>query len=973
MRIHGSEWEVHESLQSEQEKMRACMRSRAYAARVVAATAVMLLGLAGCQEAPMLSPVPSGPAIPVPGPGTNLQVALDCRMDVVARTLTCGPTPSAASLVPAGTSPAVIIGGQNVYLTLAQTATTYDGTTGVLASAITIKNLLSQPMGTADGTTLDPNGVRVFFHTLPAVAAGTGTVTVHNADGTGTFTASGQPYYSYPEIITGNATSSPKTWFFSVPTTVTAFTFQVFVQATLRVETAPLTQPAHAFSGQLIASAHTTCAIRASAGVYCWGENGSGTLGIGDPSSASARPSSAALGPDLTRISISTDGAFTCGLTAAGAAYCWGANLDAQLGDGTTTQRLTPTPVTMPSGVTFASLAAGVAHSCGLTPAGAAYCWGINNSGQLGNGTTTQRSTPTAVTMPSGVAFSSIAAGDVHTCGLTSAGAVYCWGSNGSGQLGDGTITGRLTPTLVTMPNGVAFASLTTGAFHNCGLTAAGRGYCWGAGGSGQLGDGSSSQHSTPTAVATPVGVSFTRLTAGVLITCGLTPAGAAYCWGYNDYGQLGDGTTSGRSSPTPVAMPSDVTFTSLAAGTRHTCGLTSAGAAFCWGINVSGQLGIGTTTQRSTPTAVTMPSGFAFTSLGAGFAHTCGVTSAGATYCWGDNGKGQLGNLSVPAMLFSPSPFLAIRSFDLTQLSLGKGAHVCGLTSAGLAYCWGYNGNGQLGDGTTIQRAAPTAVMVPGGITFATVAAGAYHTCGLTPAGSAACWGANLRGQIGDGTTTQPLVPKGVATPTGVTFASLAAGNEHTCALTSAGMAYCWGANGNSQLGDGTTIQRGTPTAVRMPDGVVFASLAAGGSHTCARTSAGAVYCWGANLNGQLGDGTMNQRTTPTAVAMPAGVTFASIAAGNNHNCGLTSAGVAYCWGDNSNGVGDGAFTPHSTPTAVTMPSGVTFASLAAGYYHTCGLTSVGTSWCWGYNFSGQLGDGTTTHRTTPTVTLAP
>src|SRR5213593_1262657 len=306
----------------------------------------------------------------------------------------------------------------------------------------------------------------------------------------------------------------------------------------------------------------------------------------------------------------------------------------------------TPFAVTL----TFAAVTASGLHTCGLTiVTGAAYCWGANGSGQLGDGTMMNRSRPVLVQAPPGVSFAAVTGGDLHTCGLATglSAAAYCWGGNGSGQLGDGTKTSQLTPVLVQTPAGVTFAAVTAGAAHTCGVTAAGAAYCWGDNGFGQLGDGTTTSQSSPVLVQAPPGVSFAAVTAGRLHTCGVTPAGTAYCWGSNSVGQLGDGTMIDRSSPVPVPPPTGVSFDAVTAGYSHTCGLaTVAGAApYCWGGNGSGQLGDGTKTDQSSPVLVLAPAGVSFKAVTAGTAQTCGVTAAGVAYCWGANGSGQLGD----------------------------------------------------------------------------------------------------------------------------------------------------------------------------------------------------------------------------------------------------------------------------------------------------------------------------------------
>jgi alpha-tubulin suppressor-like RCC1 family protein len=199
-----------------------------------------------------------------------------------------------------------------------------------------------------------------------------------------------------------------------------------------------------------------------------------------------------------------------------------------------------------------------------------------------------------------------------------------------------------------------------------------------------------------------------------------------------------------------------------------------------------------------------------------------------------------------------------------------------------------------------------------------------------------------------------------------GANFAAVRAGSRHTCGLTAAGAAYCWGDNGNGQLGDGTTTQRSSP--VLVAGGVGFAAVSGASYHTCGVTAAGAAYCWGGNVYGALGDGTTTQRLTPVAVAGDViGLRFAAVSAGGTHTCGLTTASAAYCWGDNQSGeLGDGTTTLRSSP--VLVAGGVSFAAVSAGGYHNCGVAAAGAAYCWGDNYDGQLGDGTShTVRLTP------
>lgn len=360
--------------------------------------------------------------------------------------------------------------------------------------------------------------------------------------------------------------------------------------------------------------------------------------------------------------------------------------------------------------------------------------------------------------------------------------------------------------------------------------------------------------------------------------------------------------------------------------------------------------------TTGSTPPA----QGLVFASVSAGYLHTCGVTPTGDAYCWGASALGT--GDSTPHLTFSP--VLVAGGLSFAAVAAGD-FHTCGRTAARAGYCWGANEDGgQLGDGTTINRSSP--VPVAGGLSFAAVSAGGFHTCGVTAASDAYCWGYNYAGELGEGTTTDHLTP-GLVTG-GVSFAAVSAGLFHTCGVTVAGAAYCWGANGDpgtgdGRLGDGTSTNRSSPALVM--GGLTFAAVSAGYYHTCGLTVSGDAYCWGKNADGQLGDGTNVDRSSPVLVA--GGLTFVAVSAGGFHTCGLTAGGDAYCWGANVGGAVGDATPEGASLTPMPVTGGLSFAAVSAGFEYTCGVTAAGTAYCWGANWVGQLGDGTSTDSSVP------
>ena len=367
--------------------------------------------------------------------------------------------------------------------------------------------------------------------------------------------------------------------------------------------------------------------------------------------------------------------------------------------------------------------------------------------------------------------------------------------------------------------------------------------------------------------------IEFASVGAGSSFSCGLTTLGAAYCWGY--IGQLRDGTTYWVGG-TPVPVSGDLSFTALTTGTGHSCGLAASGTARCWGSNNFAQLGQGVASlDFSWSPGQEVIGGLSFTTVTAGGQHTCSLTASGSAYCWGSNFEGQLGigrlttNPEGSRVAFEPLPVTGGLTF--TAVSAGNW-HSCGLTTSGAAFCWGSNFYGQLGDGSTSSTLSPQAVS--GGLTFSAVAAGYSHTCGLTTGGAVYCWGDNAYGQLGNGTTSGSSVPMAVAG--GNTYSSVAAGIYFTCAIGSGGTADCWGYNFDGRLGVGIATgpeQCGSPafpcstTPVPVVGGLTFSQLTAGG-HTCGRASSGVVYCWGGNMWGQLGDASTTNSAVPAKVA---------------------------------------------------------------------------------------------------------
>lgn len=702
---------------------------------------------------------------------------------------------------------------------------------------------------------------------------------------------------------------------------------------------------------------------------------------------------------------------------------CWGDNTRGQLGNGTTTSSTTPVPVTLGSltlGANSSVSQEGFGdHTCLTDVSGDAYCWGSNSAGQIGDSTYTDRNVPTRVR--TSVKFTKVVTGGEHSCGLTAGGEIWCWGYNWAGQLGDGTFsTRRAMPGRVVAPTGVLFSDVSAGTNHTCGGTQGGAWYCWGVNTWGQLGDGTTL--SAPLPVLAAGGTPFAQVVAGEAHSCGRTAAGDASCWGDPDAGTLGDGrlvATTGQVSPVPVVTGNG--FTSLYAGYYRTCGIKADFTTWCWGYNNRGQLGDGTTVARGVPTLIPF-TGYALRMGGTGMLNsgqtTCGLTNASQqVFCWGANLSGTLGTGTDPNTPFR-TPQLIPRAGAPTGVAAtvtplvedsGVGSFPAGSGSSPEG--WQVRVRDALG--VPVVGQSVTFTVLSGGIRIGSVdttITAQTDTAGIARSGPLTAGTtlglARLRASIPVTTPSGQsdlarFVMLGRIVPAGGSLTKLAGDNVFVTTVNARNrvplVVRVDGPDGLPVAGaqvrvstlspaDGSfggandlyieadthgvvtldasqwTIGTGPSSTVTVDyDGataVTFtrsrgASIVAFTS--CEITATGAAYCWGNGSNGALGNATTTPVvTTPTAVLSD--LVFTQLATGPAaHKCGLVGT-TAYCWGLNDAGqLGDGSRINRTVPTPVA--GGLAFAQLATGGHTTCGITTAGALFCWGW--SGTTGFG--------------
>lgn len=575
-----------------------------------------------------------------------------------------------------------------------------------------------------------------------------------------------------------------------------------------------------------------------------------------------------------------------------------------------------------------------------IVSGGHVACWGANESGQLGNGTTTRSATPVEVIGVSGARDVSV--GEADVCVVLSNGHVECWGSNWDGALGNGT-SGYFSKVPVEVKGIGDAVQVAVGYKHACAVLSSGKVFCWGS----EVIEAIDSPHYSP--VEVPGISSATQAVVGHGHSCALLSSGRVDCWEEDFYGELGDGRTH-TASETPVEVHGVTSARQIAAGRQHTCALLSTGQVVCWGDNNEGQLGNGTKVISSVPIEVSNIEDAS--QLAAGGNDTCALTSRGGVDCWGDNSFGQFADGSIRS---SDTPVEAAHLTGVAQMALA-GAFSCALVANGSAECWGDNEFSQLGDGVNGgDRDAPVAVYGLAG--FAQVAVGWPHACAVLTSGQLDCWGENVLGGIGDGTTEPKEAP--VEVPGLSPVVQVSAGQLDTCAVLATGRVYCWGGGyfEVGQLGNGSSGTSPSPVEVK---GITTATQVATSTYgSCALLSSGHVDCWGGGLGGSLGNGTHDQPSN-VPVEVRNLTDAVQIAAGEEHFCAVLATGRVDCWGGNVNGqLGNGTDRLSDVPAEVQGLADAT--EVTAGYGHTCALLSTGHVDCWGRNANGQLGDGTT------------
>lgn len=693
--------------------------------------------------------------------------------------------------------------------------------------------------------------------------------------------------------------------------------------------------------------------------IWAWGDNNFGQLGNGTFSDSNIPVQEASHSTDWVDINAGSD--HVLAVKSDGTLWAWGSNASGQLGIPLVIIS-SNMPMQVGNATDWVSLGCGKQQSYAIKANGTLWACGSNQSGALGINSTQSVNVFTMV--GSNTNWRNVSGGNNHVAAIQLNGTLWTWGANNFGQLGNALQTSQsLAPIQIGTSNN--WISVETGDDHVMALQNNGKLFAWGFNQSGQLGNGNTINQSSPVQIGSSifwVGMASGQTgTNNVTQTLGVAADGKVYSWGNNVYGQLGNtGSNDSNPHPVPTQISTLTNIVNVECGYGSSYALGANGVLYSWGYNNKGQLGDGTNNDIYFPVTVSVvPVGWSRVAGGELF--SMALKSNGTLWSWGDNSFGQLGTGSSSSSL-TPVQVLGT---DFTKFACGQ-SHSLAIKADGSLWAWGKNTNGQLGIGNTDNLIHSTPAQIGLGAKWVSVSCGDGYSMAIQANGTLWAWGDNSFGQLGNGTigSTPETLPVQVGSLDN--WVDVECGANFTLVIKADGTLWSWGNNNSGQLGLGSTASEFTTpqqvTAVSTNNWISLA-VAGGGAHALGITSNGNIYSWGANNHHQLGDGTTNPHNAPIQIAyfQTSSLNGLTVYCGSFHSLAIVNNGDIYAWGENSNGqLGLGDNTFRSTPAPVLSQSKVI--SIGCGFNHTSLIKSDRTLVCSaGLNNAGQLGNNST------------
>lgn len=704
-----------------------------------------------------------------------------------------------------------------------------------------------------------------------------------------------------------------------------------------------------------VGSSHT-CGVRTGGTLWCWGSDSAGQLGNGATTGNQDIPvQESTNATNWTQVSSASG--HSCAVKTDGSLWCWGANSYGKLGNGLTTGNQDSPGRESTNATNWAQVSTGGNHTCAIKTDGSLWCWGRDNVGQLGNGgAITADQTAPSREATSATDWAYVSAGASHTCAVKTTGTLWCWGIDSFGALGDGVGVVNQNAPVQESTLATDWAQVSTGlAYTTCAVKTSGTLWCWGSGSSGDLGDGTSTFSAYSPVQESSAATNWLQVNTGYSHSCAVKSDGSLWCWGNDTFGQLGNGATTGNQL-SPFQESSGATDWALVTtGNSHSCALKTNGSLWCWGYDTGGMLGNGSTlrtspVQESSQAVNWMPVN--------GGSYRCAIKTDGSLWCWGSDGNGQLGNGATTGSQISPVREIT-NATDWLQAS-GGASHTCAVKNNGTLWCWGNDGNGQLGNGAaTGDQDSPVQESTNATDWVHISARGGSHSCAIKTNGTLWCWGRDANGQLGNGAIAGDQVSPSQESTNATDWAQVSTALSHTCAVKTGGSLWCWGRDHFGQLGNGATATDQVSPARESTNATDWVQVSAANLHTCAIKTDKSLWCWGNDANGQLGNGaTAGNQVSPVRESTNA-TDWAIVDTNGSVTCAIKTDGSLWCWGSGSSGaLGNGTTSDQISPTR-EITNATDWAQVTTGNGQTCAIKTNGTLWCWGSNNGGALGAG--------------